>query len=119
MTRVALLLAAAVLTAAALPSARRPAPARTALAADPFAPRARAITLPDDTTLYPDGPGVDAMNGYCAACHSPAMVLTQPKLTRDEWAAEVAKMRSVYKAPIADEDVPAILDYLAALKPGA
>jgi mono/diheme cytochrome c family protein len=115
----ALLLTAAALTAAAAPGPRRPAPARAAAPADPFAPRVRAITLPEDATLYPDGPGVDAMNGNCAACHSPAMVLVQPKLSREEWAAEVAKMRSVYKAPIADEDMPAILSYLAALKPGA
>jgi hypothetical protein len=44
------------------------------------------------------------------------MVLTQPHLSRADWQAEVEKMRNAYKAPIADADVPAIVDYLANLK---
>jgi len=32
------------------------------------------------------------------------------------WQAEVAKMRNVYKAPVADKDVPDIVAYLTAVK---
>jgi hypothetical protein len=41
-------------------------------------------------------------------------VLDQPLLPRTTWAAEVTKMRNVYKAPIADADAALIVDYLAA-----
>ena len=33
--------------------------------------------------------------------------------TAEQWRAEVAKMREVYKAPVADADVPSIVAYLA------
>jgi hypothetical protein len=44
------------------------------------------------------------------------MVLNQPALPKQAWAAEVNKMINNYKAPIAPEDVGAIVDYLIALK---
>jgi len=52
----------------------------------------------------------------CTACHSPGMILNQPALTRAEWTGEVNKMRHTYKAPVAEEDVSAIVGYLASLK---
>jgi len=42
--------------------------------------------------------------------------LTQPHLSRAEWQSEVDKMRNIYKAPIAAEDVVEIVDYLAGLR---
>ncbi|MFD2500951.1 c-type cytochrome [Rhizorhabdus histidinilytica] len=57
------------------------------------------------------------MNANCASCHSASMVLLQPKLSREQWTGIVRKMRDVYRAPVADEDVPAIIDYLAKLSP--
>lgn len=44
-------------------------------------------------------------------------VLTQLHLARASWQGIVDEMRKVYKAPAADEDVPAIVDYLAKLEP--
>jgi hypothetical protein len=44
------------------------------------------------------------------------MVLTQPPLTATAWKAEVEKMRGQYKAPVAEDDVPAIVAYLTAHK---
>jgi hypothetical protein len=44
------------------------------------------------------------------------MVLNQPTLPKAAWEAEVAKMRNVYKAPVSESDVPAILDYLVRIK---
>jgi hypothetical protein len=44
------------------------------------------------------------------------MVLNQPALSKQAWAAEVAKMINAYKAPVASEDVGPIVEYLAGLK---
>jgi hypothetical protein len=46
------------------------------------------------------------------------MVLDQPALSRETWAAEVNKMITAYKAPVAPGDVPAIIDYLTRLPSG-
>jgi cytochrome c5 len=73
--------------------------------------------LPFGDRAFPPGPDVDLVTSNCTGCHSAGMVLTQPALSRADWDGEVAKMRTIYKAPIAAEDVPAIAAYLAALKP--
>lgn len=72
--------------------------------------------LPDDAAFFPEGPGADAVNANCLACHSASMALTQPTLTQAQWTATVNKMRDVYGAPVAKEDVAAIAGYLAALQ---
>jgi hypothetical protein len=90
----------------------------------PLAVRAAAISelksvkvdLPDSDRMFPDGPGSDAINNNCLACHSAGMVLNQPELSRQEWAAEVNKMVSAYKAPVAPEDVGPIVEYLSTVK---
>ena len=43
------------------------------------------------------------------------MALTQPALSADQWKATVTKMREVYKAPVAEKDVDAIVAYLTAM----
>lgn len=73
-----------------------------------------SVTLPDDTTALPQGTGADLVTASCTACHSPAMILTQPRLTAAQWKATVEKMQHVFKAPVADKDIPAIVDYLVA-----
>ena len=77
-----------------------------------------SVTLPEDTTTLPAGPGVEAVTTNCLACHSPAMILTQPRLTRKAWENEVEKMAKVYKAPIDQAAVPQIVDYLVATNEG-
>ena len=72
------------------------------------------VDLPFGDRMF-EGPGADVVNNNCLACHSVGMVLTQPPLSRQTWEAEVAKMRNVFKAPIANEDVPPIVDYLSKL----
>ena len=74
------------------------------------------VDLPAGDDTFPNGPGADAINNNCLACHSADMILNQPALSKQAWAAEVSKMISAYKAPVAPEDVGAIVDYLAALK---
>jgi hypothetical protein len=93
--------------------ASMPAVAR---AATPFELKPLKIDLPDSDKMFPDGPGSDAINNNCLACHSADMVLNQPTLSKQAWTAEVNKMINNYKAPIAAEDVGAIVDYLTVLK---
>jgi cytochrome c5 len=74
------------------------------------------VDFPDPGRMFPGDAKADAINNNCLACHSAGMVLTQPALPRAEWQSEVEKMRSTYKAPVEESDVPAIVDYLVALK---
>ena len=74
-----------------------------------------SVGLPFGDKMFP-GPGSDAINQNCLACHSADMVLNQPKLSRSAWTAVVDKMINSYKAPVAPADVPAIIDYLMATK---
>jgi hypothetical protein len=74
------------------------------------------VDLPDSNRMFPPGPGSDAINNNCLACHSAGMVLNQPELSKQAWAAEVNKMINIYKAPVAAEDVGPIVDYLASRK---
>ena len=88
----------------------------TALAAPKTPPHGKAtISLPGDAGMaFKPGPGVGAAQANCLTCHSSAYVSTQPVLSKAQWTAEVAKMKNVYGAPIPDDAVPAIVDYLTA-----
>jgi mono/diheme cytochrome c family protein len=81
--------------------------------------RSVSVEWPVSTRTFPGGAPADAINANCLTCHSAGMVLTQPHLARGDWQAEVDKMRLAYKAPIDPDAVPAIVAYLASLKPGA
>jgi mono/diheme cytochrome c family protein len=73
--------------------------------------------LPEETARLAPGPGLEATQANCMACHSVDYITTQPRNFPDPtafWAAEVTKMRRVYGAPIDDSDVQAIVAYLAA-----
>lgn len=86
---------------------------------DPSFFKAVSVTLDDAEAPFPAGPGREAVASNCLACHSADMILNQPKLSRQDWAGEVGKMQTTYKAPISDTDVPAIVAYLTSLKPAA
>lgn len=75
-----------------------------------------SVVLPDAEGLLPERYGVsaDAANGNCLACHSAAMITAQPRLSRVQWGETIAKMRTVYAAPIDPADDKAILDWLVA-----
>lgn len=74
----------------------------TLLAAPP-AFKAVEVALPDDEMQF-IGPDADLLNANCLACHSTAMVLTQPRMDAKAWAASVDKMRKIYKAAIEEAD---------------
>jgi hypothetical protein len=87
-----------------------------ARASPPFELKSLKLDLPDADRMFPAGPGSDAINNNCLACHSADMVLIQPSLSKQAWTTEVNKMINSYKAPVSPEDVGPIVEYLTALK---
>ena len=69
------------------------------------------VDLPFGDRMF-QGPGSEALNNNCLACHSAGMVLTQPALSKEQWHAEVEKMLTAYKAPIDPKDIDAIVNSL-------
>lgn len=119
MIGLALMVAAGAVSAGTASSAHPPRKA-SVKPAPRLAFRNVRVSLPQDFDVeYPAGPGVDAVNANCRACHSPSMALTQPPLSAEEWHKEVRKMIDVYKAPIPEDQVGAITGYFAALSASA
>ena len=77
-----------------------------------FGPPVHTVTVPADEPYLPEGPGRNQFMGFCTMCHSPRFITHQPPFTRATWAAEVAKMRGEYGAPIPEAAVEPIIDYL-------
>ena len=71
-----------------------------------------SITLPPETSAFKPAPGAELVQANCLLCHSADYVPTQPRMARKFWEAEVKKMREKYHAPIAEEQVPALVEYL-------
>ena len=69
---------------------------------------------PDGVQLKPSTlPGYAKAQAICAACHSAEYMQYQPATApRPYWDAMAKRMKVVFKAPIADEDIPLIVDYL-------
>jgi mono/diheme cytochrome c family protein len=77
---------------------------------------AKSIELPPDgVQLKPSAlPGYAKAQANCVACHSAEYMQYQPpSAPRPYWEAMVKRMKMVFKAPIDDADMPAIVDYLA------
>jgi mono/diheme cytochrome c family protein len=85
-------------------------------AAPPTALKSLKFDVPTSNATVPPGPGADAVNGNCLACHSADHLMTQPSLPKETWEEVVHKMITAYKAPISPEDATAIVDYLARTK---
>jgi hypothetical protein len=76
---------------------------------------AKSINLPADTVLYRPSnlPGYQLTLQNCSTCHSAHYAEYQPPNSgKGYWEATVKKMKAVFKAPIKDEDIPIIVDYL-------
>ena len=78
--------------------------------------RSVSVDLPPGDRMFPDGPGADAINNNCLACHSADHVLNQPLLSKEAWEEIVKKMVTAYKAPISPDDERQIVDYLVKTK---
>ena len=83
---------------------------------------AAAPAMAKDIQLPPDGvqlkpselPGYAKAQTSCTMCHSAEYMLYQPATApRTYWDAMVKRMKTVFKAPVPDADMPEIVDYLA------
>ena len=74
----------------------------------------RAIELPKYQPDLPPGPGRDAFAVNCLSCHSARYVTTQPPMNATKWEESVRKMIKTYGAPIAEDQVQPIVQYLVA-----
>jgi sulfite dehydrogenase (cytochrome) subunit B len=79
---------------------------------------AKTIELPSDTVLWrqSDLPGYQLVLQKCSVCHSAHYAEYQPPNSKTGyWNAQVLKMKKVFNAPIADEEIPVIVEYLNAV----
>jgi mono/diheme cytochrome c family protein len=71
------------------------------------------IELPTESTTLKQGAGSELATRQCATCHSADYVAIQPPgKPLAFWKAEVEKMKKVYGAPIPDDQVEPIAQYL-------
>ena len=73
------------------------------------------IHLPPETATYKPSelPGYQLVQRNCMTCHAAQYASTQPPASpRAYWEATVRKMKKPFGAQFADEDVPAMVDYL-------
>ena len=76
----------------------------------------KTMALPPDVVQLKASalPGYAKAQANCVACHSAEYMQYQPPTApRPYWDAMVKRMKTVFKAPIDDNDMPAIIDYLA------
>jgi hypothetical protein len=99
----------------ALAAARGSAPDPPKPAADK---QVVSIELPfeDPATYVPAGPNVAQFTAYCRLCHSPRLVLTQPRLPEKKWAEVVKKMVVTYGAQIPPDQEPLLVQYLMTVR---
>jgi sulfite dehydrogenase (cytochrome) subunit B len=77
--------------------------------------QAKTIELPSDSVLWRPSnlPGYQIVLQKCSACHSAHYAEYQPPNTGvGYWNAQVLRMKNVFKAPVTDEEVPVIVEYL-------
>ena len=73
------------------------------------------IQLPPETAAYKASelPGYQLVQRNCMTCHAAQYASSQPPASpRAYWEATVRKMKKPFGAQFADEDVPAMVDYL-------
>ncbi|MFL6695386.1 MAG: cytochrome c, class I [Ramlibacter sp.] len=98
-----------------LPLARAGLLAAAVLSAGSSNAVTKIMVLPaDPVQLKPSAlPGYAKAQAQCVACHSAEYMQYQPATAaRPYWDAMVKRMKVVFKAPIDDADMPAIVDYL-------
>jgi hypothetical protein len=74
------------------------------------------LHMPEVPFELPAGPGKDVVTIYCGVCHTQRYILLQPPFSKETWANEVTKMRKNYSAPIPDEKVQEIVNYLVSVR---
>ena len=76
---------------------------------------AAASLAGEEIVKLKDAPGRELVQANCVMCHSLDYIqMNSVFLDREGWQKSVDKMIKVMGAPIRPEDVPGIVDYLAA-----
>ena len=73
------------------------------------------IKLPSATARYVESPlpGYALANSLCSTCHSADYTRMQPPtMNRAAWKANVTKMQKTFGAPLPDDAIDPITDYL-------
>jgi cytochrome c5 len=84
----------------------------TAVAQDSVPLESESFDLPTGERQF-TGAGSEVANNNCLTCHSAGMVTVQAPLSKATWEKIVKKMINVYKAPVPDGDVAALVKYLS------
>jgi len=84
----------------------------TAVAQDSARLKSESFDLPTGDRQF-TGPRSEVANNNCLTCHSAEMVTVQAPLSKETWEKIVKKMINVYKAPVPDDDVAALVEYLS------
>jgi hypothetical protein len=66
--------------------------------------------------MVPLAPNHEQFTALCRLCHSPLLVLTQPRLSEKKWGEVVHKMVAVYGAPIPTQQEKEIVAYLTEIR---
>src|SRR4051812_8693060 len=76
----------------------------------------RTISLPHYQPDLPMGPNRDVFAASCLPCHSLRYIIMQPAMPAAKWEAVVKKMMANYNAPVADDQIATIVQYIVAAK---
>ena len=87
-------------------------PALSPSKAPPPSWKTARIELPLSDAVFPASADSQIANSQCLICHSAGMVLRQPPLTKDQWRAEIVKMRTAFGALIPEDQIDALTEYL-------
>lgn len=72
-----------------------------------------ALAAGEEQIRLKGGPGKELVEANCATCHSLDYIQTNsPFLDKKGWEATVSKMMKAMGAPVSQEDVPKIVEYL-------
>jgi cytochrome c5 len=85
-----------------------------ALAAPAASAATKTFQYPAETAqLKPSElPGYAKAPAQCVACHSAEYMLQPSSAGRAYWDNMVKRMKTVFKAPVDDADIPLLVDYL-------
>ncbi len=86
------------------------------LAASIAQAQVKSIELPKYQPYLPPGPGRELFATSCLSCHATRYITMQPVMTQGKWEESVRKMIKTYGAPISEELVPEIAQYLVAFQ---
>ena len=74
----------------------------------------KQIEIPKYQSDLPGAQGREAFATSCLACHSTAYITLQPPMTQQQWTDSVRKMQKTFGAPISEEEIEPIVQYILA-----